>query len=452
MNARAVLERFFYDGLDSVDPERAVSRALRFRGSLLALGRTRIDLDRFGRIYALGAGKAATGMLRGLMKAVPRPIDGGMLATNVPPFRPVGPVEVCRAGHPVPDRNGLAAARKILDMALSSRGDDLVFVLISGGASSMTPAPPPGLSLADIRKTTGFLLESGAAIQEVNAVRRHLSRIAGGRLARALFPAASITLLLSDVIGDDLEAIGSGPTVPDPTTFQDAWGVLSRHRLLRRVPVSVLAHLRAGRTGLVPETPKPGDPVFGSARTVLVASNRTMLDAVTKTARMDGLSAEILTDALQGEARDVGAVLADLALARSRSCRRSLLLVAGGETTVRIRGRGTGGRNQEMALGFARRIRGAEGITALFAGTDGRDGNSTAAGGWADGGTAARGERAHGVSIASALSGNNSTPFLRSAEDLFVTGPTGTNVRDAALILIDPSARSRARYRPSMKR
>ena len=244
------------------------------------------------------------------------------------------------------------------------------------------------------------------------------------------------------MVGDDLEAIGSGPTVPDPTTFQNAWKVLSRLHLLSKIPKSVLAHLRAGRTRLVPETPKPGDPVFGRARTILVASNRTMLDAVAKAARMGGLSAEILTDALQGEARDVGAVLADLALARSRSCRRSLLLVAGGETTVRVFGKGTGGRNQEMALGFADRIRGAEGITALFAGTDGRDGNSTAAGGWADGGTAARGERALGVSIGSVLSGNNSTPFLRSAGDLFVTGPTGTNVRDAALILIDRPARS----------
>lgn len=460
MNARSALERLFREGLRSVNPEQAVSRALRVKGGLLLFGRTRIGIKRFRRICALGAGKAATGMLSGLMKALPRPIDAGLLAANVPPFRPRGPVEICRAGHPVPDRNGLAVGRRILNLASSASEDDLVFVLISGGASAMTPCPPPGVSLSEIRETTRLLLASGAPIYEVNTVRRHISRIAGGQLARALFPAASITLLLSDVIGDDLEAIGSGPTVPDPSTFQDAWDVLSRRRLLRKVPRSVAAHLRAGRMGIVPETPKPGDPVFKRARTAVVASNRTMLSAIAKAARTNGLSAEILTDALQGEARDVGAVLADLALARSRALSRPLLLAAGGETTVRVSGKGIGGRNQEMALGFADRIRGAEGITALFAGTDGQDGNSTAAGGWANGGTAGRGERALGVSIAEVLSDNNSTQFLSAAEDLFVTGPTGTNVRDAALILIDRPGESRtharhdppSRYRPSRKR
>ena len=466
MNARAALERFFLKGLDSVDPEKAVSRALRFRGTSLELGRTRLNLKRVRRICALGAGKAATGMLRGLITALPRPIDAGLIITNeiaavqpastaapplckgrlggvepsglstspTPSLQRRGGVRIMLAGHPVPDRNGLAAARKLLDLAASAGPDDLAFVLISGGASAMTPAPAPGLSLADIRKTTRLLLVSGAPIHEVNIVRRRLSRIAGGQLARVLFPAASITLLLSDVIGDDLEAIGSGPTVPDPSTFQDAWDVLSRLDLLSKVPHPVLVHLRAGKMGLVSETPKPRDPVFKSARTAIVASNRTMLDAAAKAAREEGLSAEILTDALQGEARDVGAILADLALVRSRVCRRPLILLAGGETTVRVHGKGTGGRNQEMALAFADRIRGIEGITALFAGTDGKDGNSASAGGWADGGTAALGERARGVSIARVLAANNSTPFLRAAKDLFVTGPTGTNVRDVVMI------------------
>jgi hydroxypyruvate reductase len=380
-------------------------------------------------------GKAARAMAR----AAEETLDGRLgpgLAVGVDEDAP-GPRRILfrTAGHPLPDRRGLAAARQVETLARGLRRADVLLVLLSGGASALLPAPAPGLTLADKVETTRLLLEAGADIESLNAVRKHLSRLKGGGLARLAHPARVVALALSDVVGDDLSVIASGPTVPDPTRYVDAGAVLHRHRLWSRVPPRVRRRLEAGRAGRLPETPKPGDPVFRRVTTSVLAGAREALAAAARAARRAGFETHVVTRTLRGEARDAGADLAHGLLAgpfERPACR-----LAAGETTVRVRGPGVGGRNLELAVAAARPLAGRDALLAAFA-TDGRDGASRSAGGVVTGSTLERARRLGLADPEAFLDVSDAESYLAPLGDLIVTGPTGTNVADLVVMLAGP--------------
>ena len=326
----------------------------------------------------------------------------------------------------------------MLDMARTCTEQDLLICLLTGGASALTPAPAPGLSLADLQRTTQLLLDCGAAIHEINAVRKHLSAFSGGQLARAAGGASVLSVIVSDVVGDPLDVIASGPTAPDASSFADCREILGRFGLEDKLPAVVREYLRAGLAGRVPETPKPGDPLFGRVQNILAATNRQALDAAAVAAEACGYIPCVLTDQMTGEARQKAVELTGEALRRAGSLGpdgKGLCLLAGGETTVTIRGRGRGGRNQEMALAAALELEDQPRVCALFAGTDGTDGPTDAAGGFAFSDSVARmGGREAARAL---LAENDSNAALALSGDLLVTGPTRTNVMDLAVLLVE---------------
>jgi hydroxypyruvate reductase len=388
------------------------------------------------RILAVGAGKASAEMALALERILRDRLADGVVVTRYGHAVPTEQIRVLEAGHPIPDENGLAASRAVLTLAESVQEDDLVIGLFSGGGSALLPLPVGGVTLADLAETTRLLLLSGAAIEEVNTVRRHLSRLQGGQLARTLYPATVASLLLSDVLGDRIEAIASGPTAPDPTTFADARDVLLRYDPLERVPEPVREHLRRGASGEVPETPKPGDPIFSRVEHVLLAGVASSSQIACRKGERQGFRVGPLPVAVEGEARDLGARLARAAQDLAERGEKALL-VGSGETTVTVRGGGLGGRNQEAALSAAVGLDGVRGAFAVCFATDGSDGPTDAAGAIVDGETSAR-ARSLSLSLERALAENDAHPLLRATGDLLLTGPTGTNVADLVLVGFDP--------------
>jgi glycerate 2-kinase len=385
-----------------------------------------------GRTIVLGAGKAAAAMAQ----AVERHMAGrlqGLVVTRYGHGAPCARIEVVEAAHPVPDAAGQDAARRILELAAGAGPDDLVLCLISGGASALLALPAPGLTLDDKQAVNRALLASGADIGQMNVVRKHLSAIKGGRLAAAAHPARVVSLLISDVPGDDPAVIGSGPTVPDPSTFKDAEAILARYRI--EAPAKVVEHLRAAAD----ETPKPADPRLEGIETVLIARPQASLEAAAAMARQRGLEPVILGDAIEGEAREVAKVMAAIALQVRRHGQPvapPCVLLSGGETTVTVRGHGRGGRNAEFLLALAVQLNGAPGISALAADTDGIDGSEDNAGAMITPDTLARAE-ALGLDAKARLADNDGYGFFSALEDLVVTGPTLTNVNDFRAILVD---------------
>jgi glycerate 2-kinase len=389
-----------------------------------------------GRTIVLGAGKAAAAMARAVERHMPGPLEG-LVVTRYGHAVPCARAEVVEAAHPVPDAAGRAAARRILDCAKSAGVDDLVLCLISGGASALLALPADGISLEDKQAVNRALLASGADITQMNAVRKHLSAIKGGRLAAAAHPARVLSLLISDVPGDDPAVIGSGPTVPDPSTFADALAILRQYRI--EPPAAVLEHLRAARD----ETPKPGDPRLAGAETIIVARPQASLEAAAARARATGITPVILGDALEGEAREVAKVLAGIALQVRRHGQPAAapcVLLSGGETTVTVRGSGRGGRNAEFLLALAVHLNGAPGISALAADTDGIDGSENNAGAIVTPHTLAR-ARDQGLDAKAMLADNDGYGFFAALGDLVTTGPTLTNVNDFRAILIEAEAK-----------
>ena len=385
-----------------------------------------------GRTIVLGAGKAAAAMARAVERHVSGSIEG-LVVTRYGHAVPCARVEVVEAAHPVPDAAGRAAARRILDYARSAVADDLVLCLISGGASALLALPADGLTLEDKQAVNRALLASGADIAQMNAVRKHLSAIKGGRLAAAAHPAKVVSLLISDVPGDDPAVIGSGPTVPDPSTFADALAILRQYTIEH--PAAVLEHLRAAKD----ETPKPGDPRLANAKTIIVARPQASLEAAAARAQDAGITPVILGDALEGEAREVGKLLAGIALQVRRHGQPApspCVLLSGGETTVTVRGSGRGGRNAEFLLALALHLNGAPGISALTADTDGIDGSEDNAGALALPDTLAR-ARAKGLDARAMLADNDGYGFFAGLGDLVITGPTLTNVNDFRAILVE---------------
>jgi glycerate 2-kinase len=440
--ARADLEGLLRAALAAVHGERLVREAVRREpdGALAIAGRR---LPAGVRLVVAAAGKAAAEMAAGLEAAAGDRVARGWLVTRdghadaaiaagaLPPAR----WTVREAGHPVPDARSEAAARELLAFAAEARADEVLVVLLSGGASALLACPLPGLSLPDLAAVTRALLASGAAIDEVNAVRKHLADVAGGRLACATRAGRIELLAISDVPGDRFDVIGSGPCTPDPSTFADALAVLARSSLDASFPPAARAALEAGARGERPESPKPGDPAFARVHATRLAGNDTALAAAAAAARQQGLAVLSLPGALRGEARQAGRRLA--ALARALRPRTPTVLLAGGETTVTLRGDGRGGRSQELALAAALALAGCENVTLLAAGTDGSDGPTDAAGACVDGATVARGA-ARGLDAQAALARHDSHPYLAAEGGLLRTGPTGTNVMDLVLVRVEP--------------
>ncbi|HLJ59996.1 MAG TPA: glycerate kinase [bacterium] len=423
--------------LGAVDPQVATRRALRLVGRRLVVAGRPYTLARDARVVVVGAGKAGAPMAQAVEDVLGDRITTGAVIVKRGYTAPLRKIALREAGHPVPDAAGEAAARELLDTVTGLGPRDLVICLISGGGSALLPAPHDGVTLDDMIRTTDLLLRSGAAIGEINTVRKHLSRVAGGRLAVAASPARVVALVVSDIVGTPLDAIASGPTVPDSTTYADALGVLDAYGLTDRVPRAVRDVLRRGAAGELPETPKPGDPAFRRTHVAVVADNATAARAAVAKARRLGFHARLLSTYIEGEAREVGVALAGIArqiAATDDPVRRPACLVAGGETTVTVRGTGRGGRNQELALAAARTLDGIPGTLLVSFATDGTDGPTDAAGAVADGTTLSR-ARALGLDAAAHLANNDAYTFFDALGDLIRTGPTNTNVTDLMLIL-----------------
>jgi hydroxypyruvate reductase len=413
------------------DAARAIFDSALAAGDVIPLVRRHLRLDsRHRRVLVLGCGKASAAMAAAAEAVLGDRISGGFVVVKDGCAVPVPKVEVTEAGHPVPDARGLAASARLLELARGAGEDDLVLFLVSGGGSALTPAPASPITLAEKQEVTRLLLASGATIGELNAVRKHLSRFKGGQLARAAAPASVLTLALSDVIGDPLDVIASGPTAPDPTTFADAREVLARRGLAGRVPASVAARLEAGLRGEIEETPKPGDRLFGRVTNVVIGNNALIADAAVAAATRLGYRPHLATRELQGEAREVARDL----VARARRLEPPACLIAGGETTVTVKGKGRGGRCQEFALAAALELLPADRMTVLAAGTDGTDGPTDAAGAIIDADSVARGTRAGGDAHR-ALADNDAYRFLAASRDLIVSGPTRTNLLDLYVVL-----------------
>jgi len=389
-----------------------------------------------GRVILLAAGKAALSMARAAVEHLGNAIVDGLVVTHRADSTAVGPLPVIEAGHPLPNQESLEAGRRCLDHAGAAGVDHTLLCLVSGGASSLLAVPASPLSLSDMAGTTGQLIGSGAGIREINTVRKHLSAIKGGQLARAAHPARVITLLLSDVVGDHPEVIASGPTVPDPTRFGDALQVLTRHGLRSSVPEAALRHLVDGAAGVHDETPEPDDSCFRHVVTRIIGSNADARRGAARRAEQLGYRVVQRQQPVTGEAARVAGLFGDLARSADRRAQDDPLChISGGETTVSLHGRhGRGGRNLELALAVAPLLSGCPRSLLLSAGTDGRDGSSDAAGAMALGDTMSRASD-QGLDHAAALLGHDAHPFFEALGDLLVTGDTGTNVMDLQILL-----------------
>ena len=411
---------------------------MKIKGETLKIGKLTLNLSKFRSIYVVGGGKACGPMAEALVELLGDRIKEG--AINVPHSSTsykTGKVKLQRASHPIPDQSGVKGATRMLDLVGKAEEKDLVFCLISGGGSSLMPQPRSGISLEDKQKVTDALLKSGATINEFNTVRKHISGLKGGWLAKAAYPSTVVNLILSDVVGDPLDFIASGPTVPDTMTFHDAIEVLKQYGLWSKVPDSVRKVLTDGEKGLIPETPKPGDKVFKKVHNIVIGNNFTASHAAYNNFRKAELNSLLLTSTLEGQAREVGTMLASMAkemLASGNPLPRPAGIVAGGETTVTVVGKGKGGRNQEIALGAALKIGSLDGVVIASVSTDGVDGPTDAAGAIVDGKTLQR-ARDLGLKPREFLANNDSYVFFSKLRDLVFSGPTGTNVCDVTVIV-----------------
>ena len=444
-------DAIFRAAVERVDPVAMMRRVLRLDGATLRvtteIESATYDLASFDRIVVTGMGKAAARMALGLDRLLGDRIESGIISVKAGHVENLRRVRTIEASHPVPDATSARAADEILEFAESLDERALVITLISGGGSALACAPSraadgsPLVTLDEKKEVTRALLGCGATIHEMNSVRKHLSRIKGGRLARAYAPATSLNLLLSDVVGDDLDVIASGPTVPDPTTYADALDVLRRYETTARFPAAIVKALETGASGALEETPKAGDPIFSKVRNVLIGTNHQALLAAEAEAKTRGYHTLVLTARLTGEAREAALALLGIGediATRGFPLERPACLIAGGETTVTLRGKGKGGRNQEMALAFLdamSRSHAARGVVFLAASTDGNDGPTDAAGAFASIEVADR-ARELGLDPRSYLAANDSYHFHERAGSLYKTGPTNTNVSDVAILLV----------------
>ena len=424
--------------LNAVDPKRIIKSRISLQNSVLKVNGYSFDLRRFKHVYVVGGGKASGSMAEALEQILSEHITDGFI--NIPrgTKHKTKVIKLHEASHPIPDETGVKGTRRILEIAEKAGENDLVICLISGGGSSLMPLPRGDISIVDKKKITEALLKCGATINEINTVRKHISDFKGGWLAKKAYPATVLNLILSDVIGDPLDFIASGPTVPDSTTFHEAVKILKKYELWNTVPESIRKVLSDGEKGLIPETPKADDQVFKKVFTVVVGNNRFASLAACESLRSNGLNTLLLTSTLEGEARHVGTVLASIAREISISqnpVSKPAGIVAGGETTVTVKGKGLGGRNQEIALSAALKLEGMNGVVLASLSTDGVDGPTDAAGAIVDGKTLERAAN-KGLNPEEFLAENNSYNFFSELGDLIFTGPTGTNVNDVSVIIV----------------
>jgi glycerate-2-kinase len=438
--ARAILIEIVNKAIASADPFSAMRRRLRLEEEHFRVGTQGFDLSEVGNIIVVGGGKASGAMAEVLEEILEDRITGGVV--NVPEgtaskYR-ARKIELVEAGHPLPTEAGVKGAERMMGLVSDLGPQDLVVCLLSGGGSALITLPADGISLDELRETTQLLLKSGASIQEVNAIRKHLSKIKGGQLAKAAYPARVITLVISDVVGDRLDTIASGPTYPDATTFSDALAVIKKYGLSEKLPKSILKHLERGAEGEVPETPKLGEKYFLNTIHEIITSNADAIGAAAAVGKSHGFNVSILTATMQGEAREVGARLAAISksvMEVSKPVSRPALLISGGETTVTVKGEGMGGRNQELVLSAAIGISGLGNVTIASFSTDGIDGPTDAAGAVADSFTLER-ARHFKLDPGLYLERNDSYSFFKELGDLLITGPTRTNVMDIACLIL----------------
>jgi hydroxypyruvate reductase len=433
-------KEIFLHALKAVSPDAAVKSHLKVlpEGSL-KVGGTRYDLKRYRNIFVIGGGKAACPMAKAVEDLLGGSISGGLVVTKYGHTLKLKRIKAIEAAHPIPDGAGLAGARAVLKMASDAGPEDLVICLVSGGASALLPMPASGITLRDKQDLTKKLINSGADIHEINAVRKHLSRIKGGRLASVIHPAEAITLIISDVADSDPSTIASGPTSPDETTFGDCIAVLKRYGLTEKAPRTVLKRLKEGAKGLYLETPKPRSPLFRRVRNLVIADNRRALVAAKEKAKALGFRPLIITSVVTGETHEaagfLSAVIKEVRMS-GNPVRPPACILLGGETTFEVKGNGLGGRNQEFALSSALKIDGMEGVMILAAGTDGTDGPTDAAGAFVDSTTVKRGKK-KGLDALDYLRRNDSYSYFNALGDLFITGPTRTNVMDMVVALVE---------------
>jgi hydroxypyruvate reductase len=430
--------QIFRAGLQAVDPVEAIHRHVTLKDQVLCIGDRRFNLEKYDRILVVGAGKAGAPMAKAMEDLLGDRIADGMIIVKDGHGLPLEKIKICEASHPVPDDRGVQGTEAVLSLVEKAGKRDLVICLISGGGSALLIAPVEGISLEDKRETTKHLLECGATIHEFNTVRKHLSRVKGGRLAQISYPATVASLILSDVVGDDLDVIASGPTVPDPSTFQDAEQILKGYDIWNQLAPAVRNHLAKGSSGEIEDTPKSGHAAFTQCSQMLVGTNLHALKAAGQEAQRLGYRSLILSSKVEGEAREVARFYAAIArevLSSETPLKPPACVLAGGETTVTLTGEGLGGRNQEFALAAALSIGGFKEIVVLSGGTDGTDGPTDAAGAIADGTTVARALE-KGMDPKDFLRRNDSYNFFQKLGDLLMTGPTRTNVMDIYMLLI----------------
>jgi len=425
--------------LRSVDPYMLIKEQIKLQGSHLILSDQKISLTEYEHIYILGAGKATAAMAEAFEEILTDYISGGKIIVKYEHGRPLKRIEVLEAGHPIPDSESLNATVKLLELANNCTERDLVLFLLSGGGSALLESLPENFNLDDLAEFNKQLLACGAAIEEINVLRKHISLVKGGQFAEVVNPARLITFILSDVIGDPLESIASGPTAPDSSTFADVQYIIEKYDLFRKLPSSILEQFQAGLKGLAPETPKSDAEVFNKVDNIIIGNNRLALNNLKEVAEKSGFKAQILTDRLQGEAREIAkfwAAIIETALIDKRNTSDLVCFIGGGEPTVTLRGPGLGGRNQELVLAVLDQLKHIrQPLYFCSIGTDGTDGPTDAAGAWINHESFAK-SQLEKISVQSYLNSNDSYHFFEQIEGLIKTGPTGTNVMDMMFCLV----------------
>lgn len=434
--------------LSSVDPKKAIQNSVSIHENILRINDKQHDLSKTDHIIVVGGGKAAPVMTETVLKIIGDRVSGGsvnVLRGTVEEFD-LKTITVHEASHPIPDQAGVKGVQNMIELVSGLTEKDIVLTLISGGGSALMPFPANGISLGDMQEVTRLMLMTGATINELNAVRKHLSAFKGGQFARACYPASVVSLIISDVIGDPVDTIASGPTAPDSTTFNDATNALTRYTIIDKVPRSVKEHLLSGVNGKIPETPKKDDPIFKNVFNYVIANNLTACKAAQQKAKELGYDPIIVSTSVEGQACNIGREYADIVKQISETNSKEIkvlesiikvknpsALILGGETTVTVKGSGIGGRNQEVALSA---IPGVSGLNCVLAalGTDGIDGPTDAAGAIIDG-TSLERSISKNLDVETYLESNNAYVFFKELGDLIFTGPTGTNVNDITLIL-----------------
>ena len=431
-------QEIFLAGLKAVDGKAAIGRHCRVHDDRFEVDTRAYDLRQFENLYVIGAGKAGASMAKALEEMLGERITEGLVNVKYGHVVPLSQVRIVEGGHPVPDEAGRQGAEAIIELVSRAGKKDLILCLISGGGSALLPLPVGGVTLSDKQDTTKILLACGATIHEINAIRKHISVVKGGGLARAAHPGTLISLILSDVVGDDLDVIASGPTVPDSSSFDGCMKIFDKYGIGGKVPAGVLNHIQKGVEGKVAENPKEGDPIFSATQNAIVGSNMECVLAAENKARELGYGTLILSTMLEGETKEVAQVHAGIAkeiLKTGHPLSLPACVLSGGETTVTIKGEGLGGRNQEFALAAAIGLAGLKEVVVLSGGTDGTDGPTDAAGAVADGLTVERAQSL-GLNPVASLSNNDAYPFFDTLGDLVKTGPTNTNVMDLRIMLM----------------